>query len=84
MRNIDPDFQSPSVLSLSLSRAPTFTSVMASISAFAPRTKASSVASSLTSAAVVLASAVPLATMSDARTASASAPLRFNPSGVVV
>ena len=78
MRNINPDFQSPSVLSLSLSVAPSFTSVIASISDFAHKTKASRVASSLTSLAVVLASAGPLANMTNAKTARASAPLRFN------
>ena len=78
MRNIDPDFQSPSVLSLSLSFAPSFMSVIASIAALAPKTKALRLASSLTWLAVVWASAARLANMTNARMARASAPLLFN------
>ncbi len=78
MRNIDPDFQGPSVLSLSLSFAPSFMSVIASISAFAPSTKALRVSLSTTWSAVVWALAAPLANMTNAKTARAGAALRLS------
>ena len=52
MRNMDPSFQSGSVLNLSLNRPPTATSVIAAISAAAPSTKALRVSSSTTWSAV--------------------------------
>ena len=78
MRNIDPDFQSPSVLSLSLSFAPSFISVIASICAFAPSTKALRVSSSMTWAAVGSAAADPLANRTIARTANVDATFSFS------
>ena len=76
-RNIDPDFQSPSVLSFSLSFAPSFMSVIASISAFAASTKALRDSSSLTWAAVGVAPTSLLANMTNATTARAGAALRL-------
>ena len=78
MRNVDPDFQTPSVFSPCRSFAPSFMSVIASICAFAPSTKALRLSWSVTWAAVTCAPAAPLADMISARTARTGAALRFS------